>query len=129
MIGPSLDLSKVASDYDKPFDMSFRAIIAYEIHYDINILRLDAKIGDVQFAVAVPCSETQKKPTGNPIRSTDDLISPNGGIISCQNIKTPAHALIAALKELVSDLEEHISRKAEIKTIYKPADGKNEWLS
>lgn len=103
--GPALDFNTQVKMYVR-LDASFRIIVDYNNWADQLITRLDVKIGNEQYAVAVASSHPIEPQSGDKILPHDDLITPKDGIIDCINLKVNKTDLVRALKELIQDIED-----------------------
>lgn len=99
----TLDFSKL--DTDIKLDTGLRLILDYIPGSDSIVTRIDIKVENRQYCAAIVTSWPIEPKSGQKISPMDDLVTPNKGVERCFNIKVGKKELIAALKELVSDLE------------------------
>lgn len=101
--GPAINFENIEL-YPKT-DTSLRILSAYMPNSDSIIMRIDAKIENRQYNVAMASTPNVEPKSGELIKVTDDLITPKAGILNCFNVRVSKKELIGKLKELLSDLE------------------------
>lgn len=102
MKGVSLDLTKINGR--SKLDTSFRLLLLYIPTVDGFGVRLDAKINKTQYHVGLNGVIAKDPDPEVPIQETDDLVMPKKAAEGI-NLKVNRVELIAALRELASDLE------------------------
>src|SRR5262249_44233051 len=82
-----------------PRDAGLRVITFYDVTVDEVVMRIDIKVGALQYNVAFYTSPP-KEITGGERKSTDDMITPKRGGLDCMNVKVSKESLIKGLEEL-----------------------------
>ena len=101
--GPIIDLNAIEMHNQK--ETGFRITTAYQTGLDEYITRLDVKVFDVMYSVAIASTNPIAPIPGSKNTRETDMITPKTGIEYCLNLKVSKPELLRALKELVSDLE------------------------
>lgn len=129
--GPHCDLANLEYRWPTPCKVSFRVLSVHVPQCDEVATRIDVKLGENQFTVALPSSGPIEPQRGAKIGPNDDLLTPANGVLGCFNTKVEIVQLIDALKELLSDLIANVPKDyivqgsdAAIKNFRRLAEGK-----
>lgn len=103
MKGPAMQIDNL--DSNRKLDCSFRVMRLYLPTADSTVLRFDTLMNGQQYNSRLIAGNSPKPKPDDEISKSIYLIKPAKSVNDCMNLRVNKEDLIAALKELVSDLE------------------------